>query len=805
MKSSFFNKTVCQIIIISVSIISISGALINPKTSENGFMTTPDVFTTYSKQSYLENVYSGNVNLGALESTNQSDWVVFSDRDKNTLFLSPSKISKKSETLSYMERLFVLKAEGKMLLVASMKENYKRKEAPYTERGWISAENLILSNYAAVLNKKSSTRKAMILITVSNLDPSKMNEYEEELQQKYFYNSPSNSLINRNGKSANKFKIYYVLKEKGSMILLSSTDKLNGGQIQLKERVVGWIPKINVTNWDHRVCLEPNYGSRALSEYQNYELPIFNDDVKYILDFLELNDMTTSKDKIIKKIEVTKKRQNPYIMRMPILETYKDEFNTGEIKKVATIASLRSNKKKDEDIATIKQKIKKLQTSINNVDIFFVVDATQSMSAYFSSIANSIERVIKNQQTNGSGTKLRFGLAIYRDYADADGTFEIIPLTSDYDKVISAAKSTICKSNDNDRPEAQYQGLINGIDQAGFVTGHSNVLVLIGDAGNHYPDPKKFTKEMVIEKLIGGRISLIAFQVISGDYDSYFQFNYDTRSFLRETARNYVEEKQDVKLEKISDKNSYMVKYNEDSNSFKMFGRYTYASGNKPMDTDILEKNINEATNEYLLKTKKEIQLLESSTEGSNSNASEIFTTEFILYLKRMGFTDDQIKLLKSMGDISAKGYTSTKFFGKSEVSFYPVVFLSYNEKIQIDQTLSKLGRYGSGSAKKKEFKNAILQQTMQMLGAPEEVVIEMTMNEVWDIILGVPFKGNNKIAKMKLRDMDKLEDQVFYSFFKTFKIQADNFRKNAFTSSKFELAGQTFYWIPLNEFPGNE
>ena len=93
----------------------------------------------------------------------------------------------------------------------------------------------------------------------------------------------------------------------------------------------------------------------------------------------------------------------------------------------------------------------------------------------------------------------------------------------------------------------------------------------------------------------------------------------------------------------------------------------------------------------------------------------------------------------------------------------------------------------------------------MDMLGAPKDVVENKTMNEIWDIILGIPFGGDTMIKNRLLRDLDKLDDATFKPFYSKFKVKAEKFTEFPFYDSMFEIAGQRFYWIPLDKFPGNE
>ena len=131
---------------------------------------------------------------------------------------------------------------------------------------------------------------------------------------------------------------------------------------------------------------------------------------------------------------------------------------------------------------------------------------------------------------------------------------------------------------------------------------------------------------------------------------------------------------------------------------------------------------------------------------------------------------------------------------------------MSQQEKENLDRILNKIGSRSSSTKTKQSFKEALLSQCMQLLGDESEAnVLDKTMDEVWDVILGIPFKGSPEIKNMKLNDMDKLDDTEFSIFFDNFKLQADDFTSNAYEHRSFKLAGTNFYWIPLEDFPGSQ
>ena len=72
------------------------------------------------------------------------------------------------------------------------------------------------------------------------------------------------------------------------------------------------------------------------------------------------------------------------------------------------------------------------------------------MRPYYKSIANSLEKVIDNNQKIIK-SNLKLGVVVYRDYADGKSAYDVQPLTTDFKKV-KVINSTICKSLDSIYP-----------------------------------------------------------------------------------------------------------------------------------------------------------------------------------------------------------------------------------------------------------------------------------------------------------------------------------------------------------------
>lgn len=785
------SKKIFVVVIIAFMQINISYA----QKCDGGYLSIPDELSTYVKSSFINKINNGSIQLENLKSTHQNCWVVYSDRAQNKLLTQRGMPN--NDELDYMEPLVVKEVLGNKLHVFSLVYDKTRPIENNKDRGWIESDKVLLSGFAN-LSEKSIPRKAMILVSIANLSA---NSNIANLKNK-FYNDPSASTASETGRSAQKFDIYYILKEVGGAVLLSKADKLSGSKKELEGIVMGWVPKANVTLWDHRVCLEPSNEQNAVTSYNGKELPIYADDKKTELDKFISSQLFDPKD-VIRKYSLQNEKESPYVMRMPVLDNY-DKSNN--LHQVAVIASLGGAQEENssKNKAETQRKLQETKEKIENVNILFVVDATLSMKKYYAPVANSIKQIINNSKGKMSTNNLRFGLVVYRDYADGKQACEVESLTSDYDKIINKVLTTDCFSADVNLPEAQYNGLEQGIKECGFSPTQSNIVVLIGDAGNHQPDPKGKSAKTVIDLLYKYQASLIAFQVVYGKNQAFNDFNMDTQDYLRKTAQLYVSDKKSVRLDNINVKNTFKLSFitkNQSETDIYMFGRFTYSAGDQPMDLNVFQQNVIESTNEYLNRVDNIKKELENIGSGNGK-----FTEDIIDYLKRRGFSEKQIEDLKKAKEITAIGNTSTRYYDKSTDCFTPVVFLSKEEKDDIDNILNKLiNKSKSNTSKKKAFQDALLEQCKIMLGDVSNAnILDKSLNDIWDIILSVPFTGNNKISNTPLKEISQLDDNTFDDFYKVFETSARQFKDNDYKEVSFKLGNTKYYWIPLSEIPGN-
>lgn len=789
------------------------------------WINTPDFFTNQCKQSDLDKINSGEVDLNdyTINSKDETIWKVYADRDgvrmKNTY-----RGSSNNKTLKFMEPLLVSEIKSNNWLHV-----YNAKT--HEDMGWVKSRYLILSKLSLRSETKNSSdvsipRKAIVLTSLDELVDGEIDP-DDILDQKHYYDDPSPQTGDKIG-TPKRFSILFVLKEQDGSVLLSLTDKLGGNDIQNKDKVLGWMPKANRTTWSSRACLEPlsnenNPHAKGENKWPGYK------DISRLNSCIK--DQYCSKDG--RFIEFSVGKVHAFRMRYPILD---NENNTSNIKQVVSIAKDVSGDTVSGGM--VEQMIENLKSLSRQTNIIFAIDATSSMTPYYSSVARSLNKVINNNK-NEFLHKIKFGLVIYRDYADGNNAYDFEPLTTDYESFKNKLNNVRCMSNDNDKPEAQYNGLTKGLKALNLNPKESNVVVLIGDCGNHKVDPNGLTKKSVIDFFIKKNINLIAFQVASSsrDFSTYVKFNTDAQSYVKNTAQSKIEGiKTDLKYEwkHLEGKNTYRLVWKDQSvcNFQNMFGRFIYSELNSTMSTKILENSIVSSLKEYQETIDENISILENILNGgygcgmSDDKILDDPPEGVIVYIMNnfkhpngKSYTREEAKEYIQKTEVTVKANVALNYLQDTEVSedisenaLRYVVFLTHKEMIDLKNGLKKLvsSECDGISEKKKCFQEQMINVVRNILGprTSEETIGKLTLSQVWEIVFGVKF-ANKDLATYQLNDISSINRYKFRDFYKEFLETSDMFidenyvHTNAYKSRQLIINGDKFYWIPLEDLPG--
>ena len=817
-------------------------------------LSIPDYFNTYMTEKAIKKIYQDKVSLFEIIKNTISPlaWYVYSDRENNGFYDFPG--GTKSGELGLGDPLVVYEVDAtkNWLRVGGIikRENGKFK---HDEKGWIHAKYLILSPYAVVTEKSKGPRKGMILTSVNAFD--KTDDVMQILENNFYYGTPQTEppakAFTTTDRQARKFNFLFVLKEVSGSLLLSKTDNLSKEVSESAINIKGWLPKGKVTDWNHRVCLEPTDNAAIFEAYKGKELYVI--DTKDHFETFLAQGSLPNKDWAIRIIELTGKRPFAYQMRMPILPGWDQE--DGNQKKVAAIAQMivKDDENSDGEIvkdnldrlAKIKQKISDIQERKNKINILFVLDGTLSMDPYGPAISRSIAEFIKIRDSKFSNDNYQFALAVYRHYLDDPAEngnpkyplFEYFPFTGNVKEIQERLEGVVYDSrNKTLLAESHYYGMINAIEEAKFNPKQTNILVLVGDVGNARKDERGLDKDKVAELLYKNNINLISYQVNYNAKTAYFMFNDDVNYYFNEictkhisssptqyyTSHTYDPVPNSRNTLKLKFNEKVRVKENEEEEEvYPIFGLYKLADKGVKMDPTDFQNSLTSSLDDYissLSNIERKLTRFKDAEFNSNEYNPDVKNDEepvvmgpgFEDYLRRQGFSAAEIEMMKRQGEISAQGYLSLTARGLEDPAFIPVIFISKEYKDILSDKLDRIagGKNLNVPEARKVMKSAIISVVRSIMGDETSVdkIEELTFNDVWMQVLGVPFTANLQLKNMKVRGiLDQLTQEQFKDFYLDFAEDVKEFRRWDVTDkySMWKKSGQTYYWIPLSEVPG--
>ncbi len=130
-------------------------------------------------------------------------------------------------------------------------------------------------------------------------------------------------------------------------------------------------------------------------------------------------------------------------------------------------------------IQAVEQQLTQAVSALQQTNVLVLVNATPGMEAGLSASADALQKLL----TDVSGN---VGAGAYRDAAEGAWLYVESPTGSDVPRWLRRLSTDV--QYDQDAPEAVYYGLQQALQSAVFQPGQTNVLILLGDAGNHAQD-----------------------------------------------------------------------------------------------------------------------------------------------------------------------------------------------------------------------------------------------------------------------------------------------------------------------------
>ena len=444
--------------------------------------------------------------LADIKSRSDRPWIVFVDRENVETYVSSKKPYKKFKQLEFGDNFYVTDYNKGFIRIgkAKLKSGRKISKGSYVDYGWVPIGEMLLWNSSLVDENTGISKKAFLLNKVEDITEILKLKKKEVVN---IYKSPDG----RTPVGAKTiYEFYFIAKQEGNRVLLVKDYNLsykNGSA-----SIVGWVRKNRISEWNTRVCLEPNFSSsgyKERAENPNYEVIAYSKE-SFALDHSTRGVKHSKKEQVywsndpvnIDKSKMAKLNPNRFkgsVMRFPLLKDNKNYFTTGLIGDIkAQTFSNQLENINEVAYSNIISEINSKKNGANRFNILFVLEGAPLMDRYRQGLIDLIEN-IDSYLPNSSSS--RVGVSVYRDSKDyqigKNRSFEIQPLDSDKSKAVAFLTAVNFERQvSKDKFRSLYYGLNESVNEAGFDLDHTNIICVIGGNADFAADSARRTKAM---------------------------------------------------------------------------------------------------------------------------------------------------------------------------------------------------------------------------------------------------------------------------------------------------------------------
>jgi len=754
-------------------------------------------------------------------------WEVYSDRANNPTYHAPD--GQEYKKADFLELFFVLEERENFLhIVKDPNLNKDTLSAQAEDYGWIPRDNLLLWSNNLVTEKGRINRKAMILNTVEQLKTEKEGDKPDIVR---FKKAPGlGSPLT--GEESRLFQFFYIFKksEDGQHLLLGKNSFF--GATSVNSVIKGWVPNDRSVLWFNRVAIEPNWEYEAVQERKEGKKAKFFSNIDAARGY-KLGANQDKKEIIWANDPLTTERLIGEWRRFPVLRKDPADpviLNTGVMGDIYTEQG-KKLAEMSEKIAKTQNKIDKIISKKRKIKIVFVVDGTRSMQKVFKAVSSAIHNSTQDlnlEYRNKYGENaIDFAGVIYRDYSE-DRMRRVrtrgFQSTQSFDSFFNPEKAR--DVNNNTHAEAPYLGLETSLKSLGLKQNETNVVILLGDAGNHVPDQGGRTPEKIADLMAEKYCHFISIQVhkpsVSKVYDNFTKQSKDIALRAAEKYRKILSNKYEglfnlSELEWSENNNNFNLK--ESPLAAKVIAMEDGEAMNQSNIQDEIEKFIAgvDASNDSLIARINRIvagaSYVDEQKKAEMNDDGDFYTLPFSegiwAVFQQSGLSVDELATLKvNKYQIYTPGYTSMQVEGQQHDQFQRVLLMDATELGDLERSLRELRSATTGSQRREALYNTWLQILKEYLGETGNVKFkELTMEEINRKLWELPGAGS-MIGDLKLKniyDESKLTDAELNRYIKSI-LEKHNKIQSIFFSQDYRYGFRSnerpYYWIKEDLLP---
>ena len=486
-----------------------------------------------------------------------------------------------------------------------------------------------------------------------------------------------------------------------------------------------------------------------------------------------------------------------------------------------------------EKSAEIVDKIDHVIAQKRIINILFVVDGTESMGPYFSAVANGIRQCVKTLPSRNEKNQFKFGGAIYRDRDEGDRKFELCELSGDAGKVVTFFDTSQAKDYyDTDEPEAVFYGLDQALLRAGMDTVETNLVLLIGDAGNHHrQDETTVPMSDVTNKLSKLTCHFLTFQVHRKADPCYIDFVNDAKEMLQFSAEG-VDQRLRAQFRGQHDIDFGTPSIKSDGGNHTLVGGafvggvYGLTKIGAVLDPTILTARVSEAIGKIEEINNREIEGLKKLMGGGSLSSvvkqvqtaptepgpADEYTNSFsagifeALRLAHLGSKDLEF-LRKEKYQLYIPAYATLIVKGQQYPLFRSVLLLNQEE---LSRVIISADDLDDATQTREAFQQYWITMLKTTLGkVSDQELRSKSLGDLWEMATGFPL--NNKIlariSPQCIVDPNCLQDselaQITEEIHKKSIAIRNLFNSNNATDNySFRSNEITYYWVDEEMFP---
>ncbi|MFC1563226.1 VWA domain-containing protein, partial [candidate division KSB1 bacterium] len=524
------------------------------------------------------------------------------------------------------------------------------------------------------------------------------------------------------------------------------------------------------------------------------------------------------------------KRPDGYWRRFPILETNKRNKN------IFTVGLIGSIIAEDRDILManeinidIERKITDLKESIKNINIVFVMDGTKSMHPYFPAVRDAIQRSMDELELKNQSIpkNYKFGVIVYRDYTEGDRVLEKIELQEDIENVEKLLMRVEAGDiNNTTHPEAMFHGLIMALRTLRWDPKQTNILILVGDAGNHRDERKEDTKQNVIKYLTEKTCHFITIQVNRQAHIAYTDFieqnkqiAENTVKLLHERLLNEYSQIKGISFKSIETETLDPSAFGYIGGPFinEVYGRSTI---DEPLPPNQLTGQIISYIEKTNLESEELIKVLEGYIHGGNfikpdtlrNNESpyrvDRLGMAILLKLKQIGLSDEQIDYLQRRRiQLFDRAHATMYVKEMNYPLFKKVLLLSGPE---LNDIIAYLNQFIVTTDPREDLQNAWRAILRNYAGNLSMEQLEKTpLDDLYEMVVGLPMKSVllGEIRPIDIPNPKVFPDNLLRKYFEYIQEKIPELKKIANMAANtypyaFLSNGVYYYWIDEDLLP---